>query len=142
VISTVQKDVTGLELRRVEYSGHHALLPLRLILELCLGLQVGERGDGVEHPRKLGMFGYRGLHEQCGALGVNPRGKQRHHHFMRATPKVVWRVRNGYGVIVHNAEKRFTFVLKRNPIPHCAEVVSNVELPRRLNTTEYPCHPS
>ena len=83
-VGAIQQNVRSLQHRIVEQPRVHALLALRLVLELRLALELTERRDGVEDPRELGMFRHLRLHEQRRLLGVEARGEQRHGHLPRA----------------------------------------------------------
>ena len=84
------------------------------------------------------MFVNRGLNEYRRLARVQARCEKRHYHVVCTATQVLGRVCYGYGVVVHHAEERFPFMLERHPVSNRAEVVSNVELTRRLNTAEYP----
>ena len=80
LVGAIEQNVRRLQHRVVQYPRVHALLPLRLFLELRLALELSERRDRVENPGQLGMFRNLRLHEQRGRARIDSRREQTDRH--------------------------------------------------------------
>ena len=135
-IGAIQQDVGRLQHRIVEDPGHDLFLPRRLLLERGLPLEFAKRRERIENPGEFGVLGHLRLHEYGRDSGIQSRREQSHGHLPGTSFELVARVRHRDGVIVHHAEKRLVGVLQGHPVLHGAEVVSYVEITRRLNAAE------
>src|SRR5712691_5280770 len=136
----VQEHVGRLQHGIVQQARRHALLALRLVLELRLALELAERRDGVEQPVQLSMLGHVGLHEHDAPLRVESRGQEADRHVERALPQGRHVVRLGDGVQVHDTEQALVLVLQPDPVLHRTEIVADVQLARGLNAGEHARH--
>ena len=138
-VGAIEQNVRRLQHGIVEDPGVHALLALRLLLELRLSLELTERRDRVEDPGQLGMFRNLRLHEQRGARSDRcPPTSSDDRHLAPALAQLR-RARSARDrVVVDDADDRLELVLQLRPVLHRAEVVADVQLPGRLNPTEDP----
>ena len=94
----------------------------------------------LKNPGEFGVLGHLRLHEYGRDSGIQSRREQSHGHLPGTPLELVTRVRHRDRVIVHHAEKRLVGVLQGHPVLHGAEVVSYVEITRRLNAAEDAGH--
>ena len=133
-LRAIQHDVGGLQHRIVEQADVDAVVGVLvgLVLELGHPLEIAEVRDRVEHPAQLGVLGHHRLQEQDRSV-VDAARDDVDHRILDATRHVLRRVGLGDRVIVDDAEDAAVLVLQRHPVADGAEVVSQMELPRRLD---------
>ena len=82
------------------------------------------------------MFRNHRLYEHGRRRWVETRGQERHDHLVSARAQVGRLVRDRDGVIVDHAEERFVAPLELDPVLHRSEIVTDVQLARRLDAAE------
>src|ERR1043165_5024552 len=139
-IGLVQQDVGKRDGRIVEQSGHHAFLLRRLVLVLRLSFELADRRQRIQDPGKLGMLRNGRLNEQRRLLRIDAGGKERERHVTTTLAELRRIIAGDDRVIIQHHEDRLGLVLPPCPVLHRAEVVSDVELTGRLDSTEDSGH--
>src|SRR2546426_8484710 len=78
--SFIQQNVSRLQYGVGQQPHGDALLALRLVLELCLALELAERRHRREQPVELGVFGDMRLHEHDALLRVQAGSEKTYRH--------------------------------------------------------------
>jgi hypothetical protein len=86
------------------------------------------------------MFRNGRLDEQRRDAGVDSRRQQRSRHLAPADAELLRFVRHGDRVVIHHADDGRVLVLEPDPVLHRAQVVSNMQLARGLDSTEDSRH--
>src|SRR3989442_1746150 len=136
----VQQHIGRLEHGIVEESRRHALLALRLVLELRLTLELAQWRDGVQDPVELRVLGDVRLHEDDGPRRIDAGGEQPDRHVDRPLGQGRRIVGLRDGVQVNDAEQAVVLVLQLDPVLHGAEGIADVQLARRLDAGEDARH--
>src|SRR2546429_2891809 len=129
----VQEHVGRLEHGIVQEPRRHALLALRLVLELRLTLELAQWRDGVQDPVELRVLGDVRLHEDDGPRRIDAGGEEPDRHVDRALGQGRCVVGLRDGMQVHDAEQAVVLVLQLDPVLHGAEVIADVQLAGRLD---------
>src|SRR5207244_754697 len=111
----------------------HALLALRLVLELRLTLELPQGRDGVQDPVELRVLGDVRLHEDDGPRRIDAGGEEPDRHVDRALGQGRCVVGLRDGMEVHDAEQAVVLVLQLDPVLHGAEGIADVQLAGRLD---------
>src|SRR5438876_3125162 len=136
----VQQHIGRLEHGIVQESRRHALLALRLVLELRLTLELAQWRDGIQDPVELRVLGDVRLHEDDGPRRIDAGGEQPDRHVDRPLGQGRRIVGLRDGVLVNDAEQAVVLVLQLDPVLHGAEVIADVQLARRLDAGEHARH--
>ena len=96
-----------------------------LILELRHALHLPHIGEGVEHPRKLGVRGDVGLHIQRARLGVDAAGDVERGELERAAAQLRGLLPHRDGVHIRHRIKTGKFVLQFHPVADGTHIVAD-----------------
>lgn len=137
-VSLVQQDIRRHQHGVGEQSCVDIVRVLRgLVLELGHSGQLSELGVAGENPAQLRVVGIVPLHEQRGLLRVKPCGDEQRVAFLDLVAQLHGVLPYGDGVQVRNAEVAVVVVLELHPVPHCAEVISQVGSICRLDKAQH-----
>src|SRR5207245_109774 len=111
--------------RIVQEPRRHALLALRLVLELRLTLELPQGRDGVQDPVELRVLGDVRLHEDDGPRRIDAGGEEPDRHVDRALGQGRCVVGLRDGMQVHDAEQAVVLVLQLDQVLHGAAVIAD-----------------
>ncbi len=113
-------------------------LELLLLLVGRRPLEPAHRGHRAQQPGQLGVLGPVALDEQRAVLGIEPEGQQRGRHLAGPGAEELRVVGARQRVVVDDAVDRLVLELEPDVVPDRAEVVAEVDDPRRLDPAEDP----
>ena len=138
----VEEDVRGHEIGIGVKADSGVVAPLaRLLLELRHAVEPAEPGDAVEYPGQFGVTGDPALVEDDTVLRVDPRRKQPGARLASVRRELRRVLRHGDRVQIDDAIDAVVTALQPRPIADRAEIVSEMQIARRLHAREDPFHP-
>ncbi len=124
----IDDDVRGLQDRVGEDSGVDVVrVLLRLFLELGHAPELAMRRDRGKRPGQFRVLGNGRLHEESRPRRIDATGQKIRGHIAHATLHLSGFEWLGDGMVVHYAKEAAVFVLQRDPVAHCPQIVSKVQ---------------
>ena len=110
--------------------------PGGLVLELRHAPQLAHVRDGVEEPHELAVRGHMALHEDDRPFRVHPARQEQVDQVDGVAPELGADLAHGDRVQVDRAVHAVVGLLHRDPVLDGAEIVAQVQRPRRLDAAE------
>ena len=114
----------------------------RLFLELGHAVEPAQARHAVEDPGQLRMGRNLALVENDGTLGIDARGQERRRHLARLRLQLLGILPRGDGVQIDDAVDALIVGLQADEVADGAEIVSEMEIARRLNAGKDAAHVS
>ncbi len=108
------------------------------VLELRHFLQLAIRRCATQNPTQFRMFGNERLYEQI--FSFDAASEQLKRHFPSIIAQIRRFVRRSHRVIIDNAVEATVLRLQIDPILHCAKVIAEVQIARRLYARKHSFH--
>ncbi len=109
-----------------------------LFLELGHPVEPAHARHAVEYPGQFRMFLHLALVENDRAFWVQPASQIGSRHFKDGLVQLFRFLPQGDGMHVHHAIDAFLGFLQFDPVQHCAQIVAEVQIARRLHAGENP----
>ena len=109
----------------------------RFFLELGHAVQPAQTRDAIEHPSQFGMFGNLRLVEHNVLFGIDPAGQKGGCDLADALAQLRRILRHRDRVQIHHAINAIMAVLQRHEFGDGAEIIAQMQIPRRLHTRKY-----